>query len=365
MKIAFYISDMDKGGAQRVVVNLMKDFLRRGDEVLLITTRKGKREYELPEGIQRVYTEVPDKRLGREDLLGRIGNFFLRIHLIRKALKKGKPDSTVSFMGKTNLMLLLASRFLPGKFFVSVRATPSEEYNTKLLAFMAQTCFCMADGVILQTEPSISYFNKRIQKKVSVLPNPLNTQFLRPVYEGEREKEIVAVGRIDENKNHRMIVEAYKRMLSMHPELKEYRLVIYGDGELRSTLIKENEGLKEGSISFPGLITDVPAAIEKASLYILSSDTEGMPNSLMEAMALGLPVISTDCPCGGPATLIKDGENGRLVPVRDTERLSEVMALVLSSEDAGKAMGLKASEIQKTCDPAVVTAMWREVLCAE
>lgn len=365
MKIAFYISDMDKGGAQRVVITLMESLLKDGDEVLLITTRKGQREYAVPEGIRRVFVEVPDDRIGKSDILSRIGNFRMRVSLLRKVLKEEKPDSTVAFIGKMNMMLLLASRGLPGKYFVSVRATPSEEYYTPLLKFIARTLFKRADAVILQTYPSMSFFPKGIRKKAVVLPNPLNTQFICPIYEGERTKRIVAVGRVDGNKNHRLIMEAYEKMLERHPELSDYELMVFGDGELRETLVKEAEKAELGKISFPGLITDVAGTIKDASLYILSSDTEGMPNALMEAMALGLPVISTDCPCGGPNALIEDGVNGRLVPVRDAEKMSIAMAEVLSDPEKAKEMGRKAAEIQVTCAPDTVAQKWRDVICAE
>ena len=361
MKIAFYISDMDKGGAQRVVLTLMESLLKEGYEILLITTRVGSREYELPEGIQRKLCEIPPERMVKADVISRINNFRLRIRLLRKVLKEERPDSTVAFMGKTNVMLLLASRRIHGRYYVSVRATPSEEYKSPVMRYLARTLFAKADGVILQTKQAADFFPQRIQKKVSILPNPLNTQFLGAPYEGERSASIVAVGRIDDNKNHRMIMHAFEEAVGRHPELSNYELVIYGDGELRETLMREAEQMSV-RIRFPGQVPDVQDRIKDASLYVLSSDTEGMPNALLEAMALGLPCISTDCPCGGPATVIQNGVNGILVPVRDEETLSREMSDLLLHPDRAEALGKEALHIRESNAPDRVAEEWRRVI---
>ena len=111
-----------------------------------------------------------------------------------------------------------------------------------------------------------------------------------------------------------------------------------------------------------GSVTDVAERIANAKVFALTSNTEGMPNSLMEAMALGLPVVSTDCPCGGPAMLIEQGENGLLVPVGDSDALAEAFRKILSDEEFAGKLGRKAYEITKRLNPDTVNSEWESFL---
>lgn len=130
---------------------------------------------------------------------------------------------------------------------VSVRGEPSQEYYSPVLRFLARSLFHLADGVILQTRRCMEFFPKSIQKKAVILKNPVNPSFFKPRYEGEREKTITAVGRIDENKNHELLIRAFAQIAGQFPE---YRLVIYGEGDKRQELCKLSEelGLKTGSV---------------------------------------------------------------------------------------------------------------------
>ena len=109
-------------------------------------------------------------------------------------------------------------------------------------------------------------------------------------------------------------------------------------------------------------MTDVAGHIEKARIFTLTSNTEGMPNSIIEAMCLGIPVVSTDCPCGGPAELIRDGENGLLVPVGDENALAEALRKILRSPELEKKLGDNAVLIQKTMEPEKVCGLWEKYL---
>lgn len=115
-------------------------------------------------------------------------------------------------------------------------------------------------------------------------------------------------------------------------------------------------------VELPGSVSDVAAHIEKVRIFTLTSYTEGMPNSVIEAMCLGLPVIATDCPCGGPAELIKNGDNGLLVPVGDEKALAEAIRKILSDPELEKRLGDQAFRIQEQMEPQKVCRMWEEYL---
>ena len=166
---------------------------------------------------------------------------------------------------------------------------------------------------------------------------------------------------MDANKNHRMIVEAFAALAEKYPE---YELVIYGEGALRQDLLRQaaEMGLSD-RIHLPGSISDVAEAIYKASVFVLSSNSEGMPNTLMEAMALGLPCISTDCPCGGPAELICHGRNGLLTEVDNCEKLKENLQVILDDYKYAEKLGKNASKIRKKLNPDLINKKWEAYFC--
>ena len=157
-----------------------------------------------------------------------------------------------------------------------------------------------------------------------------------------------------------LLLHAFEKVRKKHPE---YQLVFYGEGSLRKELEQEirTKGLTQ-AVQLRGNTSDVKGAIREAALFVLASDYEGMPNALMEAMALGLPCISTDCPCGGSAFLIRDGENGWLVPVGEEEALAQQMCEVLENPEKAREAGCAAQEITKQLNPDVIYRTWDEML---
>ena len=354
--IALYISSMRKGGAERVIANLAQYLDEKGYHVVLVTTHKAEIEYEVPETVKRILSEPDECELQG----GRIRNFLTRFRKLRRIWKEEKPDVIVSFIGKNNIMAILTSLGMGIPVAVSVRGEPGEEYYNGLLRFLARNLFYLADGVILQTKLCMEFFPKGVRKKAIILKNPVNPVFFREPYRGEREKTIVAVGRVDENKNHEMLIRAFAGIADEFPE---YRLIIYGDGDKRSDLLKLTRELKlEDRISLPGNIDNVADAIYKTRVFVLSSNTEGMPNTLIEAMILGLTVVSTDCPCGGPAELIVHGVNGLLSPVKDINAMKENLQYVLNDLHRADEMAHEASKTSDIYDVNKVYLEWEKYL---
>lgn len=358
-KIMFYISSLAKAGAQRVIINLTESLLQKGHQVTIVTTAKVENEYELPVGAGRVLSDITE-----DEITGnRITNLKNRYLKLRSIWKTQQPDVIVSFIGKNNFMAILTAWGLKVPVVVSVRGEPMEEYYNDRLRFLARYLFRKAAGVILQTEDSKSFFPQKTIRKAVVLPNPLNPQFMQKLYQGEKEKKIVMVGRIDSNKNQKLVIDAFAAIANKYPD---YQLEIWGDGEDYEKLVSyiSSLGLKQ-QIVMPGATAKVKEKIEKASLYILSSNTEGMPNSLMEAMALGLCCISTDCPCGGPKMLIQKGVNGLLTPVGDVASMSNAMDQVLGNPELADKLGKNALEIRKTLSPDKVNEQWEKYLISK
>lgn len=354
--VALYISSLRKGGAERVMANLAEHLSGQGYRVVLVTTHKAEEEYPIKGKVCRLISEPEEEELKR----GRIGNFLTRFQKLRNIWKRENPDVILSFIGKNNMMAILTSTGLKIPVAVSVRGEPREEYYNPGLRLLAKSLFGMASGIILQTKQSFFFFPRFIRKKAVILKNPVNPDFFRERFEGERDKTIVAVGRIDKNKNHKLLIGAFARIANEFPD---YHLIIYGEGEKREELRRLTKDLNlEDRIHLPGNVDQVAAKIYKTRVFVLSSDTEGMPNTLVEAMILGLTVISTDCPCGGPAELIRHKVNGLLTPVGDEKALTENLRFVLENLHEADEMGKRAAITGEIYRPERVCQEWENYL---
>lgn len=352
-KIAFYIGSLRKGGAERVFVNLADYFRREGYEVVMVTQYRFEEEYDLPVGVGRVLSDIREEEVTRS----RVRNFFRRLNKLHMIWKEQKPDLVLSCIGKNNFMAVVSAMGTGTKAVVSVVGEAAEEYPTKGMRMLADLLFPCAAGIILQTERSRVFFHKRVGARAVVLPNSLNPAFIRPRTEGEREKEIVSVGRMDQNKNHEMQIRAFAALQRSFPE---YTLTLYGDGELRSSLeeLAEELGIAD-CVRFPGVVPDVADRIERASLFLLTSYSEGVSNALIEALALGLPVIATDVPSGGTEELMTDGVSGLIIPAGDQKALEDAMRRMLGDPAYADRLGREASKIQEKLAPERVNTLWK------
>ena len=354
--IAIYINSLKRGGTERVAANLAAFLSERGHRVTLVTQYVKENEYPCDGAVKRVISDLD----ADEVTASRVKNFCRRFMKLRRIWQSERPDLILSFIGTNNIMAFLTSRFLPLRVVVAVRAVPELEYADRRTRMAARFLFRFADGVLLQTEPSRAFFPAAVARKAAILPNPIAPAFFRPRFEGKREKTIVAAGRIDENKNHRLLIRAFAQIAAKHPD---YRLIIHGEGDMSDTLRGEAATLGlAGRVELPGNSDRLEEALYRAAIYVLPSDSEGLPNTLIEAMLLGLACIATDCPCGGPAELIIDGENGLLTPVGDAALLAQKLDYLLDRPDEADRMGLAAHRLQTVFDPQRIGDAWESYL---
>jgi len=349
--IAFHIPSLVDGGAERVICNLANHFAAKGYRVYMITSEMEDRQYhKLDERVTRVMLPKPQGN--------RVLKIVRRLGILRKAIRDTGAPVVVSFIGKANLRAILATRFMKTKVIVSVRSAPAREYKGKELA--AKLLFRLAEGVVFQTEMARDYFGKSVRRRSVLLMNPLLGDFSKPRYEGLRTREIVTVGRLHSVKNHEMLIQAFDGIKEEFPDAV---LRIYGDGDHREKLERLIAELNCGDRVFlEGNCDTVADTIWKSALFVLSSDTEGMPNALLEAMALGLACISTDCPCGGPRMLIRDGQNGILIPVGDVDALEKAMSKLLSEPELADCLGREAEKVKEQYAPEKIYRLWDDYI---
>ena len=329
--LLFYINAIHDGGAERVIIEVAHGLSQMGYRSILVTSFVDENwEYPIPDGVERVSIEQRERR---DSFVVRN---IRRVYALRQLCKKYKPAVLVSFMDESNVRALIATMGLPVKNIISVRADPAQLYDGFCKSLLARYLLPRADGCVFQTENAMHWFPESLQRKSQVILNPVKPAFFQ-MQRVHNPKHIVAIGRLDKFKNFGLLLDAFSQLAFKYPQEK---LLIFGQGVLRDELQRKINALHlEGRAFLMGATDDVPGVLATARLFVLSSDSEGMPNALMEAMAVGVPVIATDCPSGGVRSLIEDGVNGLLVPMGDKERLADAMDKVLTDDSLSERLG--------------------------
>jgi len=351
MKIAFYINAIHEGGAERVMVNLASNFANEGDNVILITSFKDSWEYSYSTKIKRYILE--ENKTFRSTIKRNI----FRILELRKVLKVESPDCIVSFMAEPNYRAIIASHGLKIKTIISVRNDPNKEYPGKIGNLLGKKLLPLADGCVFQTSEAQRWFPKKLQDKSQIIFNAVKEDFFE-INRQVVKNTIVTCGRLEEQKNHKMLINAFELVLKKHPDAK---LMIYGEGKLRSDLTEliKSKGIEQ-NVLLCGNSNNVPEVLSKAEIFVLSSDYEGMPNALMEALAAGVPCISTDCPCGGPKSLITDKVNGRLISIKNEQQLANVLVELLDNKEMATGLGTEAQKRAFEFSPSKIYETWHK-----
>lgn len=349
MHIAIVTRNMSAGGAERVISQLLKEWISEV-ECSLILIEKKTIYYDLPAGVH-IHEYSGNYK-------NRIFNKLKQYKFVRNIVAKNKPDVILSLPEEIGIYVLIAMLGTGVPVVVSERNDPWVMPNKRITRFFRKLMYPFAKGLIFQTEQAASFFSKNIRNKSVVLDNPLDLSRIPEAFTGKREKTIVGAGRLVPQKNFHLLIDAFSMFHIKHPE---YKLIIYGEGPQRDELEKylEHKHLKD-VVFLPGLSKTLLFDISKAAMFVLSSDYEGVPNVLIEAMALGMPVVSTDCRPGGAAHLIENTENGLLVPIQDITLLSDAMCWIVENEDKAISMGKAALNIKNRFNSINVCKQWLE-----
>lgn len=353
-KIMFYINAIHDGGAERVMINLTKYFSESGYDTVLVTSFRDKWEYTVPGHVRRLSlenVEIKQSRWKRN---------LSRIYKLRQLCKKEKPDILVSFMAEPNFRAILATVGLPIKNLVSVRNDPQKEYGGRIGRVVGKYILPLADGCVFQTEEAKKWFPQRLQSKSRVIYNSVKEDFYH-IQRKTCKGEIVTCGRLEKQKNHSLLIKTFAKIAREFPYAT---LKIYGEGSLKKELQQQiNELHLQGKAFLMGATDHVEDVLKSADLFILSSDFEGMPNALMEAMAAGVPCISTDCPCGGPKELFGHSLKKQLVAVDDVETMTNsIEKIYIANVNSIKELENQLKNRAKLFYPDRVNKSWEKYI---
>jgi len=318
--IVFTSEGMENGGAEKVIATLSNSFALEGYKVTIIgvASRVEESFYKLNEGVEYLNLHKGlDKKI----------NGLKRIRKLHKTLKELKPDVVISFLPHVIVYTYFSMYGIKAPLIVSERNDPHLDPKGKLLRMLKKYVYMKADGCVFQTEDAKKYFFSSIQRKSVVIHNPVEVNSNEEISQN-RNNIVLSVGRLTSQKNYPCLINAFEMFHQNHPDFK---LKIYGDGPLKeelSTLIKSKE--LSDFISLMGVSSSWHADEIDAMMFVSSSDYEGMPNALAEAIYLGIPCVGTNCPIGGTKELIADGVNGYLCNINDPLDLSLKMENVLN-----------------------------------
>ena len=341
-KIVFHLNCLEQGGAERVVTNLANRFAKEGYQVIIATEWYGENEFQIDPEVRRVHVGLHEGDEKKHHLI----QFLLRVKYLRGFLKEEKPDILIPFARKALYRGLMAAYFMKIPVLISIRTDPVGHYDERSDKIQIPILFPRADGCVFQTQGAREFFAPRLQDNSRIILNPIHEKYIGVPKPEKRTKTVVQSGRLVDFKNQPMLIRAFVKVHEKHPE---YDLKIYGgdsfDGtkEILENLIQENEA--QEYIHLMGASDTLEKDLADAALFAFTSDWEGLPNALMEAMALGLPIVATDCPCGGPRTIMTNEVDGLLIPIKDEQALIDGINRLIEDRGLAERLGVQARKI--------------------
>lgn len=343
-KVTFFIGTLGNGGAERVISILANHLSKMGMSVEIVLYYDSEPFYTINPDVKIVYVE---RETGSKNILK--NTLWIRRYF------KNNADIVVSFLAQFNMLAITALFATRIPIVVADRNDPRHMPKQKILRIARNILYHFADTIVVQTEYNKAYFSSAVQKKCRIIYNPVDLQDKKGLaLRTEKKRKIVSVARLMQQKNQLMLINAFAHIREEYPD---YTLTIYGEGPFRAELERRIAELGiENSVLLPGRKQDVFDLIADADLFVLSSDFEGMPNVLIEAMCLGLPVISTRV--SGATDLIQHGKNGLLSDVGNTEQLIIAMRKMLSDEKLRISCANRALDINDRLEINNIIDQW-------
>lgn len=397
-EVMFVLPFMHGGGAERVAALIANEMHTRGIKVTFVLTSDTEKQVirtDLSADIPLII--VPDL-LGEEGFFSkaryRISGLFAsalckpselfkkpvsadlaklslsseyhsEIKKLNEILTEHQNATVISFLQPSIPITLLAAKYLSNRIILSERGDPRRLMKKRYGKKFVEKYYQRADSIVFQTEDAKKAYPENIAEKGVIISNPIKANLPAP-YHGERNKYITTFCRISKQKNLPNLLQAFLMVHQKHPD---YQLRIIGDtfnseGESVFEEIKAFIRLNrlENAVIFEAFMDHVHQAIIKDAMYVNASDYEGISNAMLEAMAIGMPVVCTDCPIGGAKATINDGENGLLVPIKDAESLATAIIKLIENDNITEQLSINASLIRDIYSIKQITLKWIKLI---
>lgn len=390
-ELLFFIDSMVDGGAERVISVLTNQLVLRNYDVSIVMLRKKPIFYNINDSVNIIYADdipvrnvygkavrkafeiwnrfrqrvyVPlFRRIGKKDKLPKWNEtsfYFYATYAMpyRELLKKNKGCTAFGFLIRSNISLLMAAKGTGVKTVYCERNNPVRPDMPKNIMKIRDRIYKRCDAAVFQTNEELEYYTK-IKGKKAVIPNPLNDN-LPERFTGERRHEIVNFCRLSKQKRIPLLIDAFAMLLNDYPD---YTLCVYGNGEEKDNIleyIKENH--LENKVFIEPFAKDIHDKIKDAAMFAFTSDFEGLSNSMLEAMAIGLPCVCTDCDGGGARMMIRDHVNGLLVPKGDVNAVYIAMKEIIENKALAEKLSLNAEKLRNDLSVDKIVEKWIKVI---
>ncbi|MFQ6791393.1 MAG: glycosyltransferase [Thomasclavelia sp.] len=345
-KIIYTIGQMGNGGAERVI-SILANASSKENEITIITLFSKQLDYKLNENVNYLFIDV-------SDLKNPLHRFFKRLFLIRKEINKISPDIIISFLSIVNIYILLSLLFSKYRIILCERNDPNHEPNGILKKLLRSFLYSIRKNnyFVFQTHYAQKYFNKKIQKKSCIIFNPIKKDL--PVVEKEP-SNITCVARLTEDKNIPLLINAYSKICRRY----DCHLQIFGRGHLYENLVHLVNVLGiTDKVEFMGFRSNVHQYMRNSKIFVLPSNYEGISNALIEAMAMGIPCISTDSPAYGARELIKNDVNGYLIECDNEKKLINCIVELLEDNEKWNRISINSYKIREILDEDKIVNQW-------
>jgi glycosyltransferase involved in cell wall biosynthesis len=351
-KIMIAIPSLSAGGAERVVSTLANRWAETGRDVVIATFEPPSAEhfYELGGGVRVERLELPAISKPKWRAVART---FERISDLRRLMRRERPDVVISFLTKMNVMAVQAARPLGVPVIISERNNPYVQQFDPFWNMARAVAFPKAFAFVTMTEGAARFFPERQRPRTRIIPNPVAAM---PTKRSEgAQKTLAAVGRLTAQKRFDRLLEAFSLVA---PDFPEWTLVIWGEGELRGALEEQRDRLGlSARVKLPGLTATPGAWAETADILAITSDYEGWPNVVIEALAAGVPVVAADCEFG-VREILNGGDLGLIVPKDDVAALAAALSRMMSDSSLRRAFSAKGVNAAKAYSPPAIAAQW-------
>lgn len=351
--IFFVCLKLSNGGSERVLSLLANEFANEGYDVTFIILFKSIRDYKLSEKVKLIDMawENPCFPL----------KYLYRIKQLRHCLNQ-KNAIVISFLFRTIFWVTVSTMFLRIKRIYSERNDPRRDPNMGFKRLLRDLCYIFADRIVFQTHEQLNYYPGFIRNKGIIIGNPIIEGL--PMHNPMNcKKIIISVCRLEKQKNLYMAIDAFAEF---HKEYSDYEYHIYGRGKQEDSLKKYiRQKNLENSIKLKGFSNEVHEKMKKAMIFVSSSYYEGISNSVLEALSIGLPVVCTDCPIGGNRVLIKNKINGILVRNNDIDDMARALEKIAADDNFRMALSQNALKVRDTYSVENVVIQWKMMIDKE
>ncbi len=345
MKLTFVTSTLHAGGAERVISLLANSFCQKGYEVEIVCINKHLVFYPIDETVKVWFAEDEVKS----------PSILKKVLWLRNYIKNDRPNVVIAFMLEVYCVTLASLIGVSVPVISSERIDP--HFFGRAKGLLRWLLLRRTTHLVVQTVRIKDFYSAKLQSRTTIIPNPVTDKVfsLTPTL---KQKRIIAVGRLAYQKNYPMMFRAFAKV---HHDFPDWQLVVYGNGPQKEEIrgVIERLGM-EGHIILAGKSDHVVEEMNKSSLFVMSSDYEGMSNALLEAVCVGLPVISTDV--SGAKDLITDGVNGYIVPVGNERALTLALSSMLSSPEKMDEMGRQSKALAPRFREEQIVGQWEELI---